>query len=210
MIDVHNLVEIRQGWHWPISDIRCWEYMQRFHDLPERISQFVTQKQVVVQAGGNCGFYTKQYATMFDTVYTFEPDWLNFYCLVNNVTFDNVVKYQSCLGDKRARVGLQTFEHNRGRNYVHGNGIHPITMIDDLELDTCNLIHLDIEGYEYFALNGALKTISNCKPIIVLEMWDHLDDRFEPGTNKKTEELLFDFGYKYHTILDGSDKVYLP
>lgn len=210
MKDLTDLIEIRQGWYWPKTDIRCWEYMQRAPDLPQRISNLVSQKRVAVQAGGNCGFYTKQYAILFDTVYTFEPDWLNFHCLVNNIPYDNVIKYQACLGDQRSLVNLKIDEQNRGKNHIAGAGIYPVAMIDDLGLDVCDLIHLDIEGFEYFALRGAIKTIKTCKPIVVVEMWDQLDNRYGDNTNQKTIDFLTELGYNYHETLDGSDKVFIP
>jgi hypothetical protein len=62
----------------------------------------------------------------------------------------------------------------------------PTLLIDDLNLDRCDFIHLDIEGYEYFALQGAEQTIKKHGPIIAVEKaghearygltWDHIQD----------------------------------
>jgi FkbM family methyltransferase len=209
-MEIINEVEIRQGWAWPKTDISCWAFMQRYPVLPQTISELVPQKRVVVQAGGNCGFYPKQYAALFNTVYTFEPDWLNFYCLNINVPESNVVKNQSCLGNSHQLVDLRIKEKNRGKNYVAGTGRYPTYRIDDLNLDVCDLIHLDIEGYEYYALQGATETISKCKSVIVIEMWDQLSGRFEDDINAKTELLLSSLGYTYLQTFHESDKVYIP
>ena len=75
-----DLVEIKEGWHWPKDDTGTWKFLLENFDLPGKISSYVDNKKVMVQAGGNCGMYPKQYSKIFDTVYTFEPDWLNFYC----------------------------------------------------------------------------------------------------------------------------------
>lgn len=203
-------VEIRNGWYWPKTDVSCWAFMQRYPDLPQTIAEFVLQKRVVVQAGGNCGFYPKQYAKLFDTVYTFEPEWLNFYCLNLNVPESNVIKNQSCLGNSHQLVNLAIKEKNRGKNYVKGVGNYPTYKIDDLNLTICDLIHLDIEGFEYYALQGASETITRCRPVIVVEMWDQLSNRFEEDINAKTENLLTSFGYSYSQTLHDSDKVYFP
>ena len=82
-----------------------------------------------------------------------------FYCLNLNVTSPNVFKYQSCLGNSRDLVALKIKAKNRGKNFVNGSGVIPTLLIDDLNLEVCDLIHLDIEGYELFALQGAIKTI---------------------------------------------------
>jgi FkbM family methyltransferase len=209
-MELINDVELRDGWVWPRTDVSCWAFMQRYPVLPRTITELVPHKRVVVQAGGNCGFYPKQYAELFDTVYTFEPDWLNFYCLNLNVPESNVVKNQSCLGNHHQLVNLHIKEKNRGKNYVAGVGRYPTYCIDDLDLAVCDLIHLDIEGYEYYALQGAAQTIAACRPVIVIEMWDQLDNRFEENINAKTEELLLGHNYTYLKTLHESDKVYIP
>ena len=209
MIEFDSLIELRDGWHWPKSDTRCWAYMQAYPDLPFEIAKFVPDKQVMIQAGGNCGFYPKKYASIFREVYTFEPEWLNFYCLSRNVTEPNVIKSQACLGDVPKLVDLSVNEKNRGKTHISGPGKYPVYLIDNLGLDTCNLIHLDIEGYEYFALLGAVNTIKKCSPVVVVEMWDQLDNRFGENLNQKTEQLLTSLNYKFVETLHESDKVFV-
>ena len=209
MINFDSLIEIRDGWHWPKSDSRCWSYMQTYPNLPFEVAEYVAKKQVIVQAGGNCGFYPKKYASIFQTVYTFEPEWLNFYCLSRNVTEENVVKSQACLGNAPNLVDLNVNEKNRGKTHISGTGKYPVYLIDNLALTTCDLIHLDIEGYEYFALLGAVNTIKKCKPVIVVEMWDQLDNRFGENLNQKTEEFLTALNYQFVVTLHESDKVFV-
>jgi len=43
-------------------------------------------------------------------------------------------------------------------------------MLDQLELDACGLIQLDVEFYELNVLRGALKTIEKFKPVITCEL----------------------------------------
>jgi FkbM family methyltransferase len=209
MTDFNELIENRQGWFWPKTDVRCWAYMQTYPDVPFEISEYVQNKRVVVQAGGNCGFYPKKYASIFDQVYTFEPEWLNFHCLNRNVVESNVVKIQSCLGNNPGLVNLKVNEKNRGKTFVAGVGHYPVFLIDYLELSICDLIHLDIEGYEYFALCGAENTIKRCKPVIVVEMWDQLDNRFGDNLNQKTIKFLEDLNYKFVKTLHDSDKIFV-
>lgn len=187
-------VENRDGWMWPRRDSACWEWLQQEKDLPTLISRLCDGTGIVVQAGGNCGFYVKQYAELFETVYTFEPNPQNFFCLTNNVQESNVVKFQACLGDKNKSVGLTYKKANAGVSRVHGDGIFPTIKIDDLMLPGCDLIHLDIEGYEFFALRGAIETIKQYKPLIVLEWLEH-NDQFNI-TSDEIINWLADLGYK--------------
>ena len=167
-------LEDREGWLWPSSDTACWEWLQSEKDIPEVLTTYCTETRVVVQAGGNCGFYVKPYAHLFDTVYTFEPNPQNFYCLCHNVEESNVIKLQACIGNKHQLVGITSKKKNVGVSRVgEFDGGYPTFTIDDLSLTTCDLIHLDIEGYELFALQGAIETIKLCKPIIALEWLGH-------------------------------------
>ena len=44
-----------------------------------------------------------------------------------------------------------------------------MTTIDSLDLSECNLIWLDIEGYEVNALKGGERTIDLFHPVIIIE-----------------------------------------
>ena len=201
-------------WYWPKDDgdgniegnTSCWTYMQDHPDTPQLISNYVPQKRVVVQAGGNCGFYVKQYAKLFEVVYTFEPEPVNFYCLNLNVTEHNVLKFQGCLGDEHYCVGLDKFMPDVGSTYVSGEGSVPTFLIDDLNLSACDLIHLDIEGYELKALKGAVETIKKFKPVIAFECHDAWARRY--GSNlAHIESFICGLGY-IHKGIEQGDRVY--
>ena len=202
-------IEIRDGWYWPIKDYKCWNWLQNEKELPAEISKHATQKRVAIQAGGNCGFYTKLYANIFNTVYTFEPDELNFQCLVLNLQGYNVYKQQACIGDKRGLVSITSSEKNAGVYAVDTNkiGSIPTLMIDDLGLEVCDLIHLDIEGWEFPALKGAGETIKKCKPIIALEWMDHGKKFGYP--NKDITAWLNNLGY-INTVDVMHERIFFP
>ena len=72
-----------------------------------------------------------------------------------------------------------------------------------------DLIKIDVEGYQVKIVPGALETIRNSKPAIILE-FDHLSRMKEmQGTNKEIADIFFDLGYKCWWIGDqrnGNDK----
>lgn len=200
--------ENREGWTWPIDDVSCWNYMLSHPTLPQLISSHVNDKKVCVQAGGNMGYYVKQYASLFDNVYTFEPEPINFFCLNQNIQEENVFKYQACIGYERNLVDLKIKLKNRGKNYVNGVGKIPTLRIDDLNLSTCSLIHLDIEGFEYFALQGAVNTIKKCKPVVALEFFDKCATRFN-YTLEDIESLIDSLDYTLLTTYE-EERVFVP
>jgi FkbM family methyltransferase len=206
--NIDDLIENRNGWWWPKTDRVCWKTMCKFPNIPQDIMKYVDSKNVVVQAGGNAGYYVKQYAEKFKTVYTFEPDALNFHCLNRNVTSSNVFKFQSCLGEIHKTVGFNVNESNRGASHINGEGAIPTLRIDDLGLIECNLIHLDIEGYEYFALLGAIETIKRCSPIITIEVWVEMKDRFVENSNDLSFKLLNSLGYEQIDVINEHDIVF--
>jgi FkbM family methyltransferase len=181
---------------------------------PRYVSQFCKNKRTVIQAGGNCGIYPRLYSELFETVYTFEPDPVNFYCLVQNIKNTNVIKFQSCLGSDHKLVSMAIDEntvakkgYNCGIFQVSGNGKVPVLKIDDLALDQCDLIHLDIEGFEGFALQGAIETIKKFKPTICLEI-NGLGKQYGWPENK-IHNLLETINYKFE-ITTENDQIFLP
>ena len=204
MKNLENLIELRDKWWWPKHDVACWRYLSRRQQVPSNVSLHTEQQRVVVQAGGNAGMYVRMYEDIFNTVYTFEPDPINFYCLTKN-TGDRVIKFQSCLGNQPNFVNLSYDEMhlkkpNSGGYRVKGEGSIPTMILDNLNLPIVDLIHLDIEGFEKFALLGAIETIKRCKPVITLEL-NGLAEKYN-HTNNDVKNLVIELGYKEIGIVD--------
>jgi FkbM family methyltransferase len=197
-------------WLWPADEFIAWRYLHKGSwDLPARISNICKDRSLVIQAGGNGGLYPKQYSQLFDTVLTFEPDYRNFTCLSYNVPELNVFKFQAFLGNESKFLNFgynpRWENENRGAMKVQpsGNKVPQLT-IDSLDVNP-SLIHLDIEGYEGFAIEGAEKTIKRSRPIIVLETNGSGDEYGWP--QEKIDSLILSWGYKI--LVDwGHDKVY--
>lgn len=163
----------------------------------------VDRRKCVVQAGANWGYWPVRLSYMFETVYTFEPDPVCFTCLaVNTASRMNVIRMQAALGDKPAFVDLWRDVDTTGNSYVDGPGILPTLRIDDLGLERCDLIYLDVEGSEAKAFRGALETIERCKPFIIFEERQTFNDSVE-----ETRQMLFDYD---HIGAIGADIVLAP
>ena len=180
------------GWLWPAKDQNCHRAVFDLTGI-EKVLPLVGGNSVCVQAGGNCGVWPKELSRHFATVYTFEPDWANFQCLVRNCDERNIVKMQAALGVPRGPIRLLGRDENCGAHYVGGHGVIPVISVDSLYLTACDLIYLDIEGYEPLALQGAEQTIEKYRPVIALENKGHTD-RY--GVSQAgLEQLMQRFGY---------------
>lgn len=162
-------------WYWPEKDRGAWkgpkeDWLKSHRDL---LLHFTKGRKVCVQAGGNCGMYPRLLAEHFDTVYTFEPDGLNFHCLTLNCQKDNILKFHAALGENHSLLVLDGSHDpaNVGMHKVMPRpfGIIPQFCIDDLALRDCDLIQLDVEGYELSVLKGAARTVEKFKPTLMLE-----------------------------------------
>src|SRR4051812_41824122 len=110
-------LEVRDGWLWPKSDVELWK-RARDYSVLEKALQHCTQRRVAIQAGGACGTYPLWLSQYFETVYTFEPDPVNFTCLVANCQQANVVKIQAALGLAKGCGEMQATEGNSGAGYM--------------------------------------------------------------------------------------------
>ena len=162
---------------WPKSDFNAFHWpLQDWKNDKDWFMRYVKKRDVVVQAGGCCGMYPRFYANYFKKVYTFEPNYVNYQCLVKNTIDAHNVTHRNCaLGKEERMIGLDAptqpgEEHNRGM-FTVSESLGDIEMItlDSLNLEACDLIHFDLEGYETNALIGATKTIETFNPVVIIE-----------------------------------------
>lgn len=187
-------IETRDGLLWPASDRECYRaVIANVSDVDASIA-YAKGRQVAVQAGGNCGVWPRYMAAHFATVYTFEPDPVNFHCLTANVP-ENVVARMAALGDEPGHVGLICDPKNVGAHYIEGHGPIEVVTIDSLSLAACDLIALDIEGYELKALQGAADTIRRFRPVIQIED-KGLSEKYGTFRGDAERWLKAGFGYK--------------
>lgn len=163
------------GYFWPNSDVHCAAAITS--EALMFMGKFLARvpgRDIAVQAGGNVGVYPLSLAQSFRTVHTFEPEWENFKCLCANLdripVEGTVTPYRAALGSEVGSCGLrQGHDDNTGTFHVHGTGTVPMQTIDALNLPVCDLIWLDVEGYELEALKGAEQTIVRLWPAVIVE-----------------------------------------
>ena len=193
---------------WIQGDDYTWNVIvPDYKDSIEPLIKLLQEKKIIsnsgaIQAGGHCGLYPYLFTEYFDMVFTFEPNPLNFHCLVQNCQGKNIIKMNVALGSKPGKIesvvnnpsnmGMCTIKETKNKYYV------PTIAIDSLGLTDIDLIEFDLEGCEYDALLGAKKTIETNKPVIIVE-----------NATKQISKFLSKFGYVQWKKINKLDSVFV-
>ena len=179
-----QLVDGLGPWVWPTEDEGAWE--GPVSDWEESHKKTILQlcpqdkRRVAIQAGGNCGLYPVLLSKIFETVYTFEPDPENFKFLVENCKkhmCTNVFAINAAFGATDRTVEMVRHTNlNVGMHQVNDAVEGSVAMIRldciNLDFDLIDLIWFDIEGYEWYALNGCEGILKQTQPVFGLERAD--------------------------------------
>lgn len=154
------------------------KYAIRDLETLDRAAALCPQRRVAVQAGGCLGVFPRRLARSFDQVISFEPDLDLFREMSFSTDERNIVLLNAALSARPGMVrtvrarrdGDSSRVAHEGVTHVIPGGSIPSIQLDALGLQVCDLLVLDVEGYELFALQGSRETISRCRPIIMIEI----------------------------------------
>jgi FkbM family methyltransferase len=214
---VKSQTKVVEGFLFPSWDRYCSAAVFKERHKIDAIVKLCKGRGAAIQAGGNVGVFPAKLASMFERVYTFEPDPENFACLKENIQpYENVLFHNLGLGDKEVN-GRMTRPHrgNCGAVVVEEmpRGEVRVIKLDDIIMDfeQIDLIYLDIEGYEHKALQGASKIIERCKPVLAIENKGLIPEYKNTGFDGSDEfrEWVCGLGYKHHSRMMRDD-VFVP
>lgn len=146
--------------------------------------------QVIIDAGANVGAYSLPIAKHLDgqaEVHAFEPVPENYYLLSNNYKLSgspkNLFLNNVALWNKIENLEFNLSEHHKDNagSFTAGkvsNTVKKLTCkaitLDSYALDKnltrIDIIKMDIEGAEKFAIEGAMEVIKKFRPIIFIEI----------------------------------------
>lgn len=213
-----------RDWHWTDEDRSCWRYLEaHWQDATAALKYLPADRRTLcVQAGGNFGVWPWLLAEHFTKVITFEPEPVNFRLMCQNLreTFNIVTRNQG-LGAEAGCLQMHKSRRNHGAHRIKFDtpGEIEVIPLDSLSLQALDLLDLDIEGAEPYALEGAKDTIARFKPVIVIEQWRAWDERKRAYSRGHEKELygndysgtqwLLDHGYK---LVDrvSQDSIFMP
>lgn len=148
----------------------------------ELLDQIILMGDVVIDIGANIGTHTVFFANKVKPsgkVIAFEPQRLSFQMLCGNIALNGlkiVESRQEAVGDKKKEVIVPVIPPETKINFgsislldQHNGEKVPCIKLDDLKLSRCDLLKIDVEGYESLVLEGASRIINQLKPIIFIE-----------------------------------------
>lgn len=194
-----------QGIWWPDDVGTKWQHSFRHVKSIEFAIKRAKQRRTAVQAGGNVGLWPRRLAAKFDRVFTFEPDETSRACLLKNVDgLRNVTVVPAALGAHEGRCAIE--HRSLGSHRVIDGTSAQVVSLDSFNLREVDLLQLDVEGYEWHALEGAINTLARCRPIVQVELRG-FTERYS-SSDDKVRDLLARFGYAQISEQPGNDFVF--
>lgn len=211
-----------------MKDVKGWAFPDRDNHFHKDVAQHpknsyqqktlnmalghVKQFNVAIDVGANVGLHTARLAGKFESVYSFEPCFENFECLIKNTgMLENVTMYNFGLGSETSEhilsiptnadnCGVNSIVDFVGKDIILDNETITVKTLDSFELEP-DFIKIDTQGFELEVLKGAKQTLINNSPVIVAECTTKPEFT---GVN----DFLSSLGYR-HADTKGKDKIWV-
>ena len=156
------------------------------------------QKRICIDIGANVGLWACDLVKSFDHVIAFEPVTEFIECFKKNVTGSNYTMHQMARGRAESFIEMNIVQGNTGHTHIDqssiGRGTIPLKTLDSFNLTNVDMIKIDVEGFEGEILAGAMKTIEQNKPVLVIEQQKH---EYQNDMNETPAiKILQDWGYQ--------------
>lgn len=200
---------IREGEQFSHDDVALskgeWTVLQTLTRLGSKSLTFA-------DVGAHVGFYAVRMSRIFKEVYAFEPNPLSVECMKTNLDLNQVTNakiFQVAVGDKAEDGELYLlgpsssfipFSEATGRIRVK------IQRLDDL-IEGVDVIKLDVEGWEEYALAGAERILRDSKPVLIIE---HHEYRGYPQLKGMHERINARLNDHVSLGVDGAHWIYMP
>jgi len=175
-----NLIEsvLPKKWHLAFRYNLC--KIRRELDLEMKfIDALIKDRRYFLDIGANMGIYTYKFSKTFASVSSFEPI-IEISRRISYLSVDNVRVCNEAVSNQLGNLllyipvergislyGLASLEP---RNSECETRKVPVTTIDNFNFNDVDFIKIDVEGHEFNVIQGALKTIQKCHPVILVEI----------------------------------------
>jgi FkbM family methyltransferase len=184
---VNHLRRCRHGFVlYNCNDIYIGKSLEHYGEWSEGeidlFRQVVRPGDIVVDAGAYIGthaLFLAQAVGPQAKVYAFEPQRLLFQMLCANMALNSITNVdcrQAALGAVRGSIKAPVFDVAAANNFggfsldwnQPGETVE-VVPLDSLDLPSCSLMKIDVEGMELQVLQGATATIGRCQPCLYVE-----------------------------------------
>jgi len=187
------------------------------------INKLCKEGMTVIDIGANIGCHTLLFAKLVGPrgkVIAFEPMSWAFSKLIRNIelnNFDNIILEKTALSNENNKnqevnfscswpiSGIVDFKRYLAHQaHIMKDVVDFITLDDYVSkkgISKIDLIKLDVDGYEFKVIRGALETLKLYNPIIIMELAVYT---LKEMGDKVTDlvSLLSDLGYKFYSEKD--------
>ncbi len=169
---------------WPRRDAtigRALELYGEFAEAENRLmARFVAEGDVVVDVGANLGTTVlplARAAGQTGQIIACEPQPLMAQCLSTTLSLNelfNVRVITAALSNESGWGRIPAPDITAGVNFgamaLGKDGLRvPVLRLDDIELPRCALIKIDVEGFEWPVIQGAMRHLTTLRPVLYFE-----------------------------------------
>lgn len=175
-------------------------------------SRLIKKTDIILDAGANIGFHSIQFGKLGSKVYSYEPQPSLFNILAANIAINDlsekVFPYRFGLSDKNSTIkftplakcldncGLMNYGGRGLTNDEEGEGeIEVVPFNYDVDV-----IKMDIQGGELYALKGMESILDKCNPWIMIENYTWAEN------DKLVLKFLYDKGYTIYRLMVGNNE----
>lgn len=205
--------EIFGGYRVPTEDTHIGKWVQDSgrldHDqwLLPQLERYIPVGGTVIDVGAYIGDHTIWYSERvgeLGKVLAMEPNPDIFQVLVENCKLfkhKNVMVICAGLAHRYLNVTRVTKDANLGATYFLGDASAPFMFadLDDQWKEKVDFIKMDIEGWEFYALVGAMTLIDRYHPVMLIEM-----NETAMARTKSSYSMIFEFlrlhDYSYRSL----------
>ena len=190
----------------------------------ERVIELVKDKQTVIDIGAHVGITTVHWLMAgFKHVECFEINPSHYECLLENTQeYADQISYHQigCSNETKTLEAAYRSPNNSGSFQMldeHVAATIPsehkftvnVTLLDEFAFDSVSLIKIDVEGWEYEVITGAMSTIREHRPILFVE-YGHGDHRksMHKYDDTKFQQMLQDLNYRELEV--SGDAIFVP
>jgi FkbM family methyltransferase len=165
-----------------------WIHYYGLEELPTTVKSYIAGKDFL-DAGafyGDSALMLMEYSPQRILAYEPVPDTYKrlLQTIEKNDAKDKIIAINKGLGDKETTLKIDSSGSGSTFLMTADSGIKiaeiPVTTIDkECKDKTIGIIKMDIEGFEYYALKGALETIKRDKPVLLISIYHTGKDFFE-------------------------------